>query len=129
MSAAPSAGPFASFSARLSVAQFLAAGRALLVLTKIHFAAGCPFYFFNLFQGKEVMKQIKKIKQAAWRWQVVVTVRWQRFQSRVSGLYYRRVSAPARFWAACGCPEAYRPRLPWWHQFVLAWLRISGWRR
>ena len=75
------------------------------------------------------MKQIKKVSQAARRWQVVVSVRWQRFQCLLEGLYSRRVLEPARFWQALGCPAALRPRLPWWQQFVLAWLRLSGWRR
>ena len=75
------------------------------------------------------MKKIKKIGWAARRWQVVVRVRWDRLQSRVAAFYFYRVTFPLRFWRACGCPEQFRPSLPWWQPFVLAWLRLSGWQR
>ena len=76
------------------------------------------------------MKQIKKIQWAARRWQVVVCVRWQRLQGRVAGFYFQRVTLPVQFWRACGCPSQFPPpRLPWWQPFVLAWLRLTGWRR
>ena len=72
------------------------------------------------------MKKTKKIGRVA-RWlHVVVGVRWQRVQGRVCGLYFRRVTLPVRFWRACGCPEQFRPRLPWWQPFVWRWLVISG---
>ena len=89
--------------------------------------AACPM-FFIFFMGKE-MKKIKNIGQAARRWQVVVRVRWSRFQGRVSGLYYQRVSLPVQWWRGCGCPAQWRPRLPWWHSLVYRWLRLSGWVR
>ena len=45
-------------------------------------------------------------------WYLLVGVRWQRWPSVVSGLYYRRVTLPVQFWVACGHPAAFRPALP-----------------
>ena len=89
--------------------------------------AACSI-FLSAFKEK-VMKALKKIEQAATAWQVVVRVRWQRVQCRVAALYYWRVTFPVRMWRACGCPVQFRPHLPWWHQFVYSWLRLSGWVR
>jgi len=76
------------------------------------------------------MKQIKKIEQAVSRsCHLVVGIRWQRLQSRISGLYFRRVLFPAQSWAAAGCPEQFRPVLPWWHVLVYQWLHRTGWLR
>ena len=73
------------------------------------------------------MKEIKKIQwQVRWYWFLLVGGRWQRFQGRVAGFYFQRVTLPVRFWRACGCPVQFRPRLPWWQPFVWRWLVISG---
>ena len=80
-------------------------------------------------------KSVRERLQGGWaarRWQLLVGPArrdWQRFQCRVAGFYFHRVSLPVQFWRACGCPPAFRPRLPWWQPFVFAWLRLSGWRR
>jgi hypothetical protein len=55
--------------------------------------------------------------------------RRQRWQSAVSGLYYRRVTLPVQFWRACGQPPAFRPALPWWQPFVFAYLSVTDWLR
>jgi hypothetical protein len=73
------------------------------------------------------MKEIKKIEQAARRWQFVVGCYWERFQCRLLALYYWRVTYPVRVWRAFGCPEQFRPRLPWWQHFVWVWLSSTGW--
>ena len=67
--------------------------------------------------------------QVARRWYLTVGIRWQRWQCRVSGLYFRRVTQPVRFWVACGRPAAFRPSLPWWQPFVFGYLSITGWPR
>jgi hypothetical protein len=81
-------------------------GRTLLALP-----AACPDFF--IFFREKVMKKIKKSGQAAWRWQGLAV------------LYYQRVILPVQFWRACGSPVAFRPRLPWWHHWVLVWLRFT----
>ena len=75
------------------------------------------------------LRELLQGGRAARRWQVLVGVRWQRFQCRVARLYFQRVSLPVQFWRACGCPPQWRPRLPWWQPFVFSWLRLSGWLR
>ena len=67
--------------------------------------------------------------QVARRWHVLVVVQWQRWQSVVSGLYYRRVTAPVQFWVALGQPAGFAPRLPWWQPFVFSYLSLTGWLR
>ena len=99
-----------------------------LLTSHHHFAAAACRIFFSALREK-VMRALKKIQQAVGRWQLVVSVGWQRFQGRVSGLYYRRVSGPLRFWRAAGCPRQFRPSLPWWQPFVYRWLVVSGWLR
>ena len=66
-------------------------------------------------------------RRAARRWYLTVSLRWQRWQSAVSGLYFRRVTLPVQFWRACGQPAAFRPALPWWQPFVFAYLSFTGW--
>ena len=67
--------------------------------------------------------------QATRAWHCLVVIRWQRWQSVVSGLYYHRVTAPVSFWVACGCPAVFRPALPWWQPFVFSYLSVTGWLR
>ena len=76
-----------------------------------------------------VMRAHHIASRAARRWYITVSLPWQRWQSAVSGLYYRRVTAPVGFWCACGQPPAFRPVLPWWQPFVFSYLRITGWLR
>jgi hypothetical protein len=76
-----------------------------------------------------VMRAHSTSSRAARRWHCTVGIRWQRWQSAVSGLYFRRVTAPVQFWLACGRPAAFRPALPWWHQLVYSYLRLTGWLR
>ena len=67
--------------------------------------------------------------QRAWaarRWHTLVGIRWQRFQGRIAGRYYQRVTLPLLWWRALGQPEQFRPRLPWWQPFVYSWLVITG---
>ena len=64
--------------------------------------------------------------EARRHWRGLVGIRWERLQGRVLGLYFRRVTSPVRVWVACGCPEEFRPRLPWWQPFVWRWLVVSG---
>jgi hypothetical protein len=52
-----------------------------------------------------------------------------RWQSAVSGLYFRRVTQPLQLWHALGRPSSWRPQLPWWQPFVWRWLVITGWVR
>jgi len=86
----------------------------------------CHCIFFISFKAK-VMKEIKKIQwQVRWYWFLLVGGRWERFQGRVAGFYFQRVTLPVRFWVACGSPVQFRPRLPWWQPFVWRWLVISG---
>ena len=85
--------------------------------------AACSI-FLSAFREK-VMKALKKIEQAAWAWQVMVRVRWQRVQCRVAALYYRRVTFPVRMWRACGCPAQFRPRRAL-HRLALVWLLRDG---
>ena len=124
MAAAPSAGPRASFLPIRSVNRTFGQAERLGYLHTL--SCQPPALFFLFFSRKEVMKKIKKIGQVAWWLQVVVRVRWERFQGSVRGLYFRRVTFPVRIWRACGCPEQFRPRLPWWQPFVWRWLVISG---
>jgi hypothetical protein len=67
--------------------------------------------------------------QATSAWHSHVVIRWHRWQSAVSGLYYRRVTLPVTFWLACGSPAAFRPSLPWWQPFVFRYLHLTGWLR
>ncbi len=76
-------------------------------------------------QGKSVREHLQRGWDAR-RWHLLVGVRWERFQCRVAAFYFQRVSLPVRWWLALGRPAQFRPRLPWWQQFVLAWLRLSG---
>jgi hypothetical protein len=75
------------------------------------------------------MRESKKAGWAVRRWQVLVGVRWQWFQCRVTGFYFRRFIMPIRLWQACGCPAQFRPQVPWWQPFVWFWLSITGWRQ
>ena len=66
---------------------------------------------------------------ASRRWYLTVTLRWHRWQSAVSGLYYRRVQQPLQWWHAAGRSFGQpMPRLPWWHQLVYRYLLLTGWR-
>jgi len=67
--------------------------------------------------------------QATAAWHRFAVVPWWRWQCRVSGLYYRRVTLPVSFWVACGCPPEFQPQLPWWQPFVFSYLRLTGWLR
>ena len=72
---------------------------------------------------------ISRASRAARRWHLTVGIRWQRWQSAVSGLYYRRVTLPVQLWRSCGQPAAFRPALPWWQPFVFSYLSVTGWLR
>jgi hypothetical protein len=72
------------------------------------------------------MRESIQVGWAARRWHLLVGVRWERFQSRIIRLYFRRVTLPVRFWQALGCPEQLRPRLPWWSPLVWRWLALTG---
>ena len=86
----------------------------------------CHCIFFISFKAK-VMKEIKKIQwQVRWYWFLLVGGRWERLQGCICRFYFQRVTLPVRFWVACGSPEQFRPRLPWWQPFVWRWLVISG---
>jgi hypothetical protein len=74
-----------------------------------------------------VMRHTRHYSRAARRWYLLVGIRWQRWQSVVSGLYYRRVTLPVQFWVACGQPVGFRPALPWWQPFVFGYLSVTGW--
>jgi hypothetical protein len=76
-----------------------------------------------------VMRHTRHSSRAARRWHILVGVRWQRWQSRVAALYYRRVTLPVQLWVACGQPSQFRPQLPWWQPFVFSYLGITGWAR
>ena len=76
-----------------------------------------------------VMRHTRHSSRAARRWYLTVGIRWQRWQSAVSGLYYRRVTLPVQLWRACGQPAAFRPALPWWQPFVFSYLSVTGWLR
>jgi hypothetical protein len=82
-----------------------------------------------------VMRHTRHYSRAARRWYLLVGITgpaqrgWQRWQSAVSGLYYRRVTLPVQFWVACGQPAAFRPALPWWQPFVFGYLSVTGWLR
>ena len=75
-----------------------------------------------------VMRAHTHTGRAARQWHLLVGVRWQRLQSRISGFYFRRVTQPVLFWRACGCMSV-RPSLPWWQPFVWQWLVLTGWSR
>ena len=126
MAAAPSAGPLTSFSARLWCVDSFGQANHWWP-TDVPMSASGPPCLYVLSQRKSVREHTHS-GRAARRWQVMVGVRWQRFQSCVAALYFQRVTLPVRFWRAAGCPVQFRPQLPWWHRFVLAWLRLSGWR-
>ena len=79
--------------------------------------------------SRKSVRELLQVGRAARRWQVLVGVRWQRFQCRVAGFYFQRVSLPVQWWRACGCPPQFRPRLPWWQPLVWRWLALSGWQR
>ena len=73
------------------------------------------------------MKEIKKVAQAAWRWQFVVSGSWQRMQWHLGAVYYQRVQFPSIIWRAAGRPPQFAPgRPPWWSRFLLVWLRVTG---
>ena len=65
--------------------------------------------------------------RAARGWYLLVGIRWQRFQSRLSGLYYQRVTYAYRIWRAVDYDPMYRPSPPWWSGFLYRWLRVTGW--
>ena len=67
--------------------------------------------------------------QATTAWHRFATLPWCRWQCRVSGFYYRHVTAPVSFWVTCGQPPEFRPQLPWWQPFVFSYLRLTGWLR
>ena len=123
MPAAPSAGSFATLGQSYGGLEL-----GLLAFPRSHTwrPARGSLYFFNCSHKEKMMRAIKKIQRAAWGWQVLVSVRWQRFQGRICGLYFRRVTFPVRCWRACGCPPQFRPTIPWWQPFVWRWLVISG---
>ena len=73
------------------------------------------------------MKAIKKIRRAVWLVEVGLSVRWSRFQFRVLGFYFHRVTESVCVWLACGRPEEFRPVLPWWQPFVWRFICIMGW--
>ncbi len=58
-----------------------------------------------------------------------VRSRWYRWQGAVAAFYFQRVTLPARWWRACGCPVQFRPQLPWWQPFVWRYLCLTGWLR
>src|SRR5512137_2741864 len=89
-------------------------------------AARVPTALKMLSQVKSVREHFQ-VGRAARRWHLLVGVRWERFQCRVAGFYYRRVSLPVQWWVACGRPPQFRPRLPWWQPFVWRWLVLPGW--
>ena len=68
-------------------------------------------------------------RQVAIRWYLLVGIRWQRLQGRISGFYFRRVTEPWQFWHALGCPQQFTPRIPWWQPWVYRWLVLTGWVR
>jgi hypothetical protein len=76
-----------------------------------------------------VMRHTRHYSRAARRWHILVGVRWQRWQSAVSALYFRRVTLPLQLWRACGQPSQFRPQLPWWQPFVFSYLSVTGWLR
>ena len=76
-----------------------------------------------------VMRAQSTVSRAARRWHTLVGVRWLRWQSAVSRLYYQRVTFPVQAWVACGQLEQFRPSLPWWQPFVWQYLHITGWVR
>jgi len=73
------------------------------------------------------MRHTRHSSRAARRWYLTVGLRWQRWQSAVCSLYYRRVTLPVQLWRACGQPAAFRPALPWWQPFVFSYLSVTGW--
>jgi len=73
------------------------------------------------------MRHTRHYSRAARRWHILVGVRWQRWQSAVSALYFRRVTLP--LWRACGQPSQFRPQLPWWQPLVFSYLSATGWLR
>ena len=73
------------------------------------------------------MRKQYKVGWFARRWHCLVWVRWQRWVlGPVAVLYFRRVTFPVRFWLACGAPQPFRPRLPWWQPLLLVLLRLLG---
>ncbi len=73
-----------------------------------------------------VMREHIQSSWAARRWYLLVGIRWQRFQSRLAGVYHRRVTLPVQFWRALGAPSVVAPRLPWWSVFLYQWLYLTG---
>ena len=65
---------------------------------------------------------------ASWRrsWHCRFGIPLDRQLSRVSRLYYTRVTLPVLWWRACGCPAAFTPRVPWWQHFVYQFLCTVG---
>ncbi len=78
---------------------------------------------------KTVMREHIHTGWIARRWYLLVGIRWQRLQCRISRFYYQRFTVPQQFWRACGCPSGFRPRVPWWQPFVWRWLVVTGWVR
>ena len=78
---------------------------------------------------KLAMRHRAHISRAARCWHSLVGIRWLRWQSRLAGCYFQRVTLPLRWWHALGCPPQFRPQLPWWQPFVWRWLVLSGWQR
>jgi hypothetical protein len=76
-----------------------------------------------------VMRAHTTYRRATRRWHLLVGVRWLRWQSSVSGFYFRGVTQPWQWWVAAGSLPQWRPRLPWWQPFVYRYLVITGWVR
>ena len=68
-----------------------------------------PYRPENALSRRSVREHFQ-VGRAARRWQVLVGVRWQRFQCRVAAFYFHRVTLPVQFWRACGCPVTLKPR-------------------
>src|SRR5687768_14490904 len=72
------------------------------------------------------MREHAHTRWAARRWYLLVGVRWQRFQSRLAGVYHYRVTLPVQFWRSFGAPSLLAPALPWWEPLLYLWLRHTG---
>ena len=73
------------------------------------------------------MRQHILQRRATRLWRSLVAIRFERFQGRIAGAYFARVSYPLQVWQAFGSPAEFTPRLPWWQPFAFAWLVGSGW--
>ena len=109
MSAAPSAGPLTSLSARNMVEESF--GLAVLVENShVTPPPRCHSIFFIFFKEK-VMKKIKKIeRQLSFWWRVWVGIRWERVYYPLRWRLVGQARQSVRFWRACGCPAQFRPR-------------------